>query len=153
MHSDRTCCCCAFGQDSTRFVCHYVSTRFLKNCILCHLFCKFISRYLSCCTYEQHGPTGHVLSNPALHPPVSEPEPHKRRCHFALLCLQTLFHLVAMVGSVVLYLVFSLIYNAACMVCNPPANPYWIMEKQLADPTFYLLCLLTPVVALLPRFA
>ncbi|XP_010122923.1 PREDICTED: probable phospholipid-transporting ATPase VB, partial [Chlamydotis macqueenii] len=64
----------------------------------------------------------------------------------------TLFHLITMVGSVVFYLVFSLIYNAACVVCNPPTNPYWIMEKQLSDPTFYLLCLITPVIALLPRF-
>ncbi|KAM8994254.1 phospholipid-transporting ATPase VB [Ara ararauna] len=64
----------------------------------------------------------------------------------------TLFHLATMIGSVVFYLVFSLIYNASCVVCNPPTNPYWIMEKQLSDPTFYLLCLITPVIALLPRF-
>ncbi|XP_076206227.1 phospholipid-transporting ATPase VB isoform X1 [Aptenodytes patagonicus] len=64
----------------------------------------------------------------------------------------TVFHVVTMTGSVVFYLVFSLIYNAACVVCNPPTNPYWIMEKQLSDPTFYLLCLITPVIALLPRF-
>ncbi|XP_050761559.1 phospholipid-transporting ATPase VB [Gymnogyps californianus] len=64
----------------------------------------------------------------------------------------TLFHLVTMMGSVVFYLTFSLIYNAACVLCNPPTNPYWIMEKQLSDPTFYLLCLITPVIALLPRF-
>ncbi|XP_069628451.1 phospholipid-transporting ATPase VB isoform X2 [Haliaeetus albicilla] len=64
----------------------------------------------------------------------------------------TLFHLVTMIGSVVFYFVFSLIYNAACVVCNPPTNPYWVMEKQLSDPIFYLLCLITPVIALLPRF-
>lgn len=57
-----------------------------------------------------------------------------------------------MMGSVVFYFVFSLIYNAACVICNPPTSPYWIMEKQLSDPTFYLLCLVTPVIALLPRF-
>ncbi|XP_010188347.1 PREDICTED: probable phospholipid-transporting ATPase VB, partial [Mesitornis unicolor] len=64
----------------------------------------------------------------------------------------TLFHLATMVGSVIFYLVFSLTYNATCVVCSPPASPYWIMEKQLSDPTFYLLCLITPVIALLPRF-
>ncbi|KAM9289536.1 phospholipid-transporting ATPase VB [Morus bassanus] len=64
----------------------------------------------------------------------------------------TLFQLVMMIGSVVFYLVFSLIYNAVCVVCNPPTNPFWIMEKQLSDPTFYLLCLITPVIALMPRF-
>ncbi|XP_009945392.1 PREDICTED: probable phospholipid-transporting ATPase VB [Leptosomus discolor] len=64
----------------------------------------------------------------------------------------TLFHLGTMIGSVMFYFIFSLIYNAACVVCNPPTNPHWIMEKQLSDPTFYLLCLVTPVIALLPRF-
>uniref|UniRef100_A0A8C3BHM9 Phospholipid-transporting ATPase n=1 Tax=Cairina moschata TaxID=8855 RepID=A0A8C3BHM9_CAIMO len=64
----------------------------------------------------------------------------------------TLFHWITIIGSVVIYFVFSLIYNAACVVCNPPTNPYWIMEKQLLEPTFYLLCLITPVIALLPRF-
>ncbi|KAM9373311.1 phospholipid-transporting ATPase VB [Phaethornis superciliosus] len=64
----------------------------------------------------------------------------------------TLFHSVTMVGSVVFYLVFSLIYNAACVFCNPPTNPYWVMEKQLSDPTFYFLCFITPITALLPRF-
>ncbi|KFO79234.1 putative phospholipid-transporting ATPase VB [Cuculus canorus] len=64
----------------------------------------------------------------------------------------TLFHLITMISSVVFYFVFSLIYNAACVTCNPPTNPYWIMEKQISDPTFYLLCLITPVIALLPRF-
>ncbi|KFP88983.1 putative phospholipid-transporting ATPase VB [Acanthisitta chloris] len=64
----------------------------------------------------------------------------------------TLFQLVVMICSVAFYLIFSLLYNAFCVVCNPPNSPYWIMERQLTDPTFYLLCLITPVIALLPRF-
>ncbi|XP_069725189.1 phospholipid-transporting ATPase VB isoform X2 [Phaenicophaeus curvirostris] len=64
----------------------------------------------------------------------------------------TLSHLITMISSVVFYFVFSLIYNAVCVICNPPTNPYWIMEKQISDPTFYLLCFITPVIALLPRF-
>ncbi|KFV70550.1 putative phospholipid-transporting ATPase VB [Dryobates pubescens] len=64
----------------------------------------------------------------------------------------TLFHLVTMVCSVLFYLIFSLIYNAVCVVCNPPTNPHWIMEKQFSEPTFWLLCLITPLIALLPRF-
>lgn len=82
----------------------------------------------------------------------TQSQSHEHPCHFLQFCLQTLFHVVTMIGSVVFYLVFSLIYNAVCVACNPPTNPYWIMEKQLSDPTFYLLCLITPVVALLPRF-
>ncbi|XP_071670893.1 phospholipid-transporting ATPase VB isoform X2 [Patagioenas fasciata] len=64
----------------------------------------------------------------------------------------TLLHVVTMIGSVAFYFIFSLIYNATCVLCNPPTNPYWIMERQLSDPIFYLLCLITPVIALLPRF-
>uniref|UniRef100_A0A8C5NN59 Phospholipid-transporting ATPase n=1 Tax=Junco hyemalis TaxID=40217 RepID=A0A8C5NN59_JUNHY len=64
----------------------------------------------------------------------------------------TVLQLVTMLCSVALYLIFSVTYNAACLLCNPPTNPYWIMERQLKDPTFYLLCLITPVIALLPRF-
>lgn len=71
---------------------------------------------------------------------------------YGLLFLQTLFHWITIIGSVVIYLVFSLIYNAVCVACNPPTDPYWIMEKQLSEPSFYLLCLITPAIALLPRF-
>ncbi|XP_057891085.1 phospholipid-transporting ATPase VB [Melospiza georgiana] len=64
----------------------------------------------------------------------------------------TVLQLVAMLCSVALYLIFSVAYNGACVLCSSPTNPYWIMQRQLKDPTFYLLCLITPVVALLPRF-
>lgn len=37
------------------------------------------------------------------------------------------------------------------MTCNPPSNPYWIMQKHMLDPVFYLVCVLTTCVALLPR--
>lgn len=84
----------------------------------------------------------------SLSPPVS----HPLRVSLASLCLQTVLQLVTMICSVAFYLIFSLIYNAACLLCNPPTNPYWIMERQLKDPIFYLLCLITPAMALLPRF-
>uniref|UniRef100_A0A803XZE2 Phospholipid-transporting ATPase n=1 Tax=Meleagris gallopavo TaxID=9103 RepID=A0A803XZE2_MELGA len=64
----------------------------------------------------------------------------------------TLFHWITIIGSVVIYLTFSLIYNAVCVACNPPTDPYWIMEKQLSEPAFYLVCLITPAIALLPRY-
>uniref|UniRef100_A0A8C9F2V7 Phospholipid-transporting ATPase n=1 Tax=Pavo cristatus TaxID=9049 RepID=A0A8C9F2V7_PAVCR len=64
----------------------------------------------------------------------------------------TLFHWITIIGSVVIYLIFSLVYNAVCVACNPPTDPYWIMEKQLSEPIFYLLCLITPAIALLPRY-
>ncbi|XP_003473391.1 phospholipid-transporting ATPase VB isoform X1 [Cavia porcellus] len=64
----------------------------------------------------------------------------------------TYIHGLVLLGSFLLYFVVSLLYNAICVTCNSPANPYWVMENQLSDPTFYLLCFLTPVVALLPRY-
>ncbi|ERE69064.1 putative phospholipid-transporting ATPase VD [Cricetulus griseus] len=62
----------------------------------------------------------------------------------------TVLHGLVLLGSFLMYFVVSLIYNATCVTCNSPTNPYWVMERQLSDPTFYLTCLLTPVVALLP---
>nr|XP_023656655.1 probable phospholipid-transporting ATPase VA [Paramormyrops kingsleyae] len=54
--------------------------------------------------------------------------------------------------SVALFLAIALFYNASCPSCYPPSNPYWTIQRQLANPLFYLLCLITPVAALLPRY-
>ncbi|XP_017214606.1 phospholipid-transporting ATPase VB [Danio rerio] len=64
----------------------------------------------------------------------------------------TVVHWVIMVGSVLVYFILTLAYSAICISCNPPSDPYWIMHKQMADPMFYLVCVLTTVVALLPRY-
>ncbi|XP_048032889.1 phospholipid-transporting ATPase VB isoform X2 [Megalobrama amblycephala] len=64
----------------------------------------------------------------------------------------TAVHWVIMVGSVLVYFIVTLAYSAICVSCNPPSDPYWIMHKQMADPMFYLVCILTTVVALLPRY-
>uniref|UniRef100_A0A8C2WPQ1 Phospholipid-transporting ATPase n=1 Tax=Cyclopterus lumpus TaxID=8103 RepID=A0A8C2WPQ1_CYCLU len=54
--------------------------------------------------------------------------------------------------SVSLFFTVSLCYNASCPSCFSPSNPYWSMQRLLQDPLFYLLCVLTPVAALLPRY-
>uniref|UniRef100_A0A667H5I0 Phospholipid-transporting ATPase n=1 Tax=Lynx canadensis TaxID=61383 RepID=A0A667H5I0_LYNCA len=64
----------------------------------------------------------------------------------------TIIHGLVLAGSFLMYFVVSLVYNAICINCNSPTNPYWVMEGQLSDPTFYLICFVTPVTALLPRF-
>uniref|UniRef100_A0A3Q1HMC0 Phospholipid-transporting ATPase n=1 Tax=Anabas testudineus TaxID=64144 RepID=A0A3Q1HMC0_ANATE len=64
----------------------------------------------------------------------------------------TVVHWVTMVGSVALYFIVTLAYSATCVTCNPPSNPYWILQSQMADPMFYLICIITTVVALLPRY-
>ncbi|XP_075937632.1 phospholipid-transporting ATPase VA isoform X2 [Anarhichas minor] len=54
--------------------------------------------------------------------------------------------------SVLLFFTVSLSYNASCPACFSPSNSYWSMQRLLQDPLFYLLCVLTPVAALLPRY-
>ncbi|XP_068134633.1 phospholipid-transporting ATPase VD [Hyperolius riggenbachi] len=63
----------------------------------------------------------------------------------------TWIHWTVMGLSVVAYFVFSLALAATCVKCMPPANPYWIMQTQMMDPVFYLVCVLSVLVALLPR--
>ncbi|XP_015275141.1 PREDICTED: probable phospholipid-transporting ATPase VA [Gekko japonicus] len=64
----------------------------------------------------------------------------------------TWLHLSSCAFSIGLFFTVALIYNASCPTCYPPSNPYWIMEKLMGDPMFYLTCFVTPAVALLPRF-
>lgn len=70
----------------------------------------------------------------------------------ALLVLQTWIHMLVIVGSILSYFFFALAFGAMCVTCNPPSNPYWIMQKHMLDPMFYLVCVLTTFVALLPRY-
>ncbi|NXL84541.1 AT10D ATPase, partial [Alectura lathami] len=64
----------------------------------------------------------------------------------------TWIHTVVIVGSILFYFVFALAFGATCKTHSPLSNPYWIMEKHVTDPVFYLVCLLTTCVALLPRY-
>lgn len=65
----------------------------------------------------------------------------------------TWIHMLVIVGSILSYFVFTLAFGAMCVTCNPPSNPYWIMQEHMLDPMFYLVCILTTCIALLPRFA
>nr|XP_036854505.1 probable phospholipid-transporting ATPase VD isoform X1 [Manis javanica] len=64
----------------------------------------------------------------------------------------TWIHMLVIVGSILSYFVFTLAFGAMCVTCNPPSNPYRIMQEHMLDPMFYLVCVLTTCVALLPRF-
>ncbi|XP_048455998.1 phospholipid-transporting ATPase VD [Rhincodon typus] len=64
----------------------------------------------------------------------------------------TWIHWAIMGGSALLYFVFALAFGGTCINCNHPSNPYWIMEQQMSDPLFYLVCILATVIALLPRY-
>ncbi|XP_070816993.1 phospholipid-transporting ATPase VA [Chaetodon trifascialis] len=54
--------------------------------------------------------------------------------------------------SIALFFTVALCYNASCPTCYSPSNPYWTMQRLLQDPLFYLLCVITPITALLPRY-
>ncbi|NXW03727.1 AT10A ATPase, partial [Fregetta grallaria] len=64
----------------------------------------------------------------------------------------TFLHWSSCIFSILLFFFVALVYNASCPVCHPPSNPYWTMERLLGDPMFYFTCIISPVVALLPRF-
>ncbi|KAE8629520.1 hypothetical protein XENTR_v10000513 [Xenopus tropicalis] len=64
----------------------------------------------------------------------------------------TWIHWIVMGASIAAYFAFSLAFGAVCINCNPPANPYWIVQNHVRDPAFYLVCLLSIFIALLPRY-
>eukprot|EP00079_Xenopus_tropicalis_P008511 XP_002931688.1 PREDICTED: probable phospholipid-transporting ATPase VA isoform X1 [Xenopus tropicalis] len=64
----------------------------------------------------------------------------------------TWINVSSIVFSILLFFTVALVYNSSCPTCNPPSNPYWTMQKLMANPLFYLICILSPVTALLPRF-
>ncbi|NXP08328.1 AT10A ATPase, partial [Thinocorus orbignyianus] len=64
----------------------------------------------------------------------------------------TFLHWSSCIFSILLFFFVALVYNASCPVCYPPSNPYWTMERLMGDAKFYFTCIISPVVALLPRF-
>ncbi|NXQ85276.1 AT10A ATPase, partial [Nyctibius grandis] len=64
----------------------------------------------------------------------------------------TFLHWSSCIFSILLFFFVALVYNASCPVCHPPSNPYWTMERLMGDPMFYFICIISPVIALLPRF-
>lgn len=79
-------------------------------------------------------------------------KPSEWECSFPLFVLQTWIHMLVIVGSILSYFFFTLAFGAMCVTCNPPSNPYWIMQEHMLDPVFYLVCVLTTCIALLPRY-
>uniref|UniRef100_A0A8C1XR10 Phospholipid-transporting ATPase n=1 Tax=Cyprinus carpio TaxID=7962 RepID=A0A8C1XR10_CYPCA len=50
------------------------------------------------------------------------------------------------------YYAFVLLFSLTCVTCNSPTNPLGIETKMMSDPLYYLVCGLTTVLALLPRY-
>lgn len=66
--------------------------------------------------------------------------------------LQTWMNWMSIAFSIALFFTVALCYNASCPACYSPSNPYWTMQRLLQEPLFYLLCFITPIAALLPRY-
>ncbi|XP_053112910.1 phospholipid-transporting ATPase VD isoform X2 [Hemicordylus capensis] len=64
----------------------------------------------------------------------------------------TWLHFAVLAGSILMFFGITLGFGATCILCNPPANPYWILQRHLSDPMFYLVCIITVMVALFPRY-
>ncbi|KAG8142419.1 hypothetical protein E2320_006332 [Naja naja] len=65
--------------------------------------------------------------------------------------IKTIIHFSVFAGSIFLYFFILGLLGAFCVLCNPPANPYWIIQRQLMNPMFYLDFTIAITLALLPR--
>ncbi|MEQ2188685.1 hypothetical protein GOODEAATRI_017528 [Goodea atripinnis] len=66
--------------------------------------------------------------------------------------LQTWIHMLVLVLSAALYFGFVQLYSAFCVVCSHPTNLFGVETLQITQPLFYIICTLTTVAALLPRY-
>lgn len=66
--------------------------------------------------------------------------------------LQTWIHMLVLVLSGGSYFGFVLLFSLFCVTCSPPTNPVGVETLQMSQPLFYIVCALTTVTALLPRY-
>ena len=72
-------------------------------------------------------------------------------CLILCVLLQTWIHMLVLVLSGGSYFGFVLLFSVGCVTCSPPTNPLGVETLQMSQPLFYIVCVLTTVVALLPR--
>ncbi|XP_073690210.1 phospholipid-transporting ATPase VD isoform X2 [Garra rufa] len=63
----------------------------------------------------------------------------------------TWIHAALLLFSAFFYYAFVLLFSITCVTCNSPTNPYGVETKVMSEASFYLVCGLTTVLALLPR--
>jgi phospholipid-translocating ATPase len=64
----------------------------------------------------------------------------------------TIIHVVSIVASIGAFYLYSFLYNSLCVNCFGLPSTYWIIQKATARPTYWLITLLSSVVAILPRY-
>lgn len=65
---------------------------------------------------------------------------------------QTWIHVLVLLLSVVSYFGFVLLFSLFCVTCSPPTIPLGVETLQMSEPIFYIICTLTTVTALIPRY-
>ncbi|XP_044255059.1 phospholipid-transporting ATPase VD isoform X2 [Tribolium madens] len=64
----------------------------------------------------------------------------------------TIIHVGSIVISIGAFYAYSFLYNSLCVNCFGLPSTYWIIQKATSRPTYWLVTLLSCVVALLPRY-
>uniref|UniRef100_A0A8C2XID1 Phospholipid-transporting ATPase n=1 Tax=Cyclopterus lumpus TaxID=8103 RepID=A0A8C2XID1_CYCLU len=64
----------------------------------------------------------------------------------------TWIHVLVLVLSGGFYFGFVLLFSLFCVTCSPPTNPVGVETLEMSQPLFYIVCALTTVTALLPRY-
>lgn len=89
---------------------------------------------------------------------ASSPVPllFSRICQVDSSCLfvvvQTWIHALVLLLSALSYFGFVLFFSLFCVTCSPPTNPLGVETLQMSQPIFYIICMLTTVTALIPRY-
>ena len=65
---------------------------------------------------------------------------------------QTIIHWTSLMLSILFYFAFILIYNSFCITCFGLQNPFWVIHHTMGTAEFWLLILVSCVLALLPRY-
>lgn len=66
--------------------------------------------------------------------------------------LQTIIHVGAIVISLGSFYIFAFVYNTVCGTCMKLPNTANTIHNSMSNPIYYFIILLTPVMALLPRY-
>ncbi|KAL3267060.1 hypothetical protein HHI36_011201 [Cryptolaemus montrouzieri] len=64
----------------------------------------------------------------------------------------TILHVASVILSIGAFYFYSLLYNSLCVNCFGLPSTYWVIQKAMMRPTYWLVTLLSCVAALLPRF-
>ena len=85
---------------------------------------------------------------------ASQTCPERVVCRKVMRCvvLQTWIHGLVLLLSGGSYFGFVLLFSVSCVTCSPPTNPLGVETLQMSQPLFWIICAVTTLTALLPRY-